>query len=102
VDQAYASQSDAFLYEMSRDQTSVAIGDEAVYADNLSACADTQQCADLCGGADQVSQCDCDQNNKVEVICSGTAQPQASKSAGSVLAPAAVSLLAAAAAAIMC
>jgi len=75
VDETYANQEDAFLYEMARDQADVSVAEDSVYSEDMSACEDQAQCSDLCG-AGNVSQCDCDINNKVTVVCAGTPMPQ--------------------------
>jgi hypothetical protein len=85
VDETYASQSDAFLYEMARDQADVSVAEDSVYSEDMSPCEDQEQCGDLCG-AGNVSQCNCDINNKVTVVCAGTPMPQSSmRSAASTL-----------------
>lgn len=85
VDETYANQNDAFLYELARDQADVSVAEDSVYSEDMSPCEDQAQCGDLCG-AGNVSQCDCDINNKVTVVCAGTPMPASStRSAASTL-----------------
>lgn len=78
IDTQYASRADPWTFELSRNDFKVSVGSTAaVYSAAAADCADTSKCDELCGGATNVSTCECDVDGNVNVICSNTPEPQA-------------------------
>jgi len=85
IDTQYSNSQEPWSYELSRNDFPVSVGgSSAFYAASTTPCEDSTPCADLCGGADQVDSCNCDDTGHVSVLCKDTPAPQ-------VVAPAASS-----------
>lgn len=78
VDSQHVSKSDPWSYELSRNDYKVSVGSTAaVYSAAAADCADASKCEELCGGAANVSICECDIDGNVNIICADTPEPQA-------------------------
>jgi len=76
VDSQYNSKPDPWTYTIAANDFSVSVGgSSAFYSQSYTACNDTTPCDNLCGGANEVQTCNCDETGHVTVLCKNTPAP---------------------------